>query len=64
MSSMQAALRRARRYGIVLLVIECMGASTVLIYGLWLLYSPLQEDFVEDRDHPGKPKVSAPFRCA
>ena len=45
------------RYGIVLLVIECMGASTVLIYGLWLLYSPVQEDFVADPEHPGKPKV-------
>lgn len=47
----------------MLLVIECMGASTVLTYGLWLLYSPLQEDFAEDPDHPGKPKVGCSFCC-
>ena len=46
-----------RRYGIVLLVIECMGASTVLTYGLWLLYHPVQEDFEEDPHKPGMPKV-------
>ena len=48
-----------RRYGIVLLVIECMGASTVLTYGLWLLYHPVQEDFEEDPHRPGMPKVHA-----
>ncbi len=46
-----------RRYGIVLLVIECMGASTVLTYGLWLLFHPVQEDFEEDPHKPGMPKV-------
>ena len=50
-----------RRYGIVLLVIECMGASTVLTYGLWLLYHPVQEDFEEDPRNPGMPKV--PLSC-
>jgi hypothetical protein len=45
------------RYGILLLVVECMGASTVMTYGLWLLYNPVQEDFEEDLQHPGKPKV-------
>ncbi|BDA41271.1 Cellulose synthase 1 [Coccomyxa sp. Obi] len=44
-------------YGILLLVVECMGASTVVIYGIWLLYSPVQEDFVEDPHTPGLPKV-------
>ena len=34
-----------------------MGASTVMLYGLWLLYNPLQEDFIEDPSNPGKPKV-------
>lgn len=47
------------RYGILLLVVECMGASTVMTYGLWLLYNPVQEDFVEDPMNPGKPKVGA-----
>lgn len=45
------------RYGILLLVVECMGASTVLTYGVWLLYSPVQEDFTEDPHNPGLPKV-------
>ncbi len=45
------------RYGIVLLVVECMGASTVLIYGLHLLYDPVMEDFAEDPNCPGKPLV-------
>ncbi|KAK9908885.1 hypothetical protein WJX75_004221 [Coccomyxa subellipsoidea] len=44
-------------YGILLLVVECMGASTVLTYGVWLLYSPVQEDFTEDPHNPGLPKV-------
>ena len=51
-----------RRYGIVLLVIECMGASTVLTYGLWLLFHPVQEDFEEDPHKPGMPKVHLSFQ--
>jgi hypothetical protein len=47
----------------VLLVVECMGASTVLIYGLHLLYDPVMEDFVEDPNCPGKPLVS-PLKLA
>lgn len=35
-----------------------MGASTVVIYGVWLLYSPVQEDFIEDPQNPGLPKVA------
>ena len=45
------------RYGIVLLVVECMGATTVLIYGLHLLYDPVMEDLEEDPNCPGKPLV-------
>ena len=45
------------RYGIVLLVVECMGATTVLIYGLHLLYDPVMEDLPEDPNCPGKPLV-------
>ena len=41
----------------MLLVVECMGASTVLIYGLHLLYDPVMEDFAEDPNCPGKPLV-------
>ena len=51
------------RYGILLLVVECMGASTVVLYGVWLLYSPVQEDFVEDPHTPGLPKVHIHPRC-
>lgn len=47
----------------MLLVVECMGATTVLIYGLHLLYDPVMEDFVEDPKCPGKPLVS-PFELA
>lgn len=41
----------------MLLVVECMGASTVLIYGLCLLFHSVQERFEEDPHHPGMPKV-------
>ena len=44
-------------YGIVLLVVECMGATTVFLYGTNLLFNPVHEAFVEDERQPGTPKV-------
>ena len=41
----------------MLLVVEIMGATTVLVYGLHLLYNPVMEDFTEDPNCPGKPLV-------
>ena len=45
----------------MLLVVECMGATTVLVYGLHLLYNPVMEDFPEDPNCPGKPLVRPPI---
>lgn len=44
-------------YGIVLLCVECMGATTVVIYGVNLLYNPVHETFPDDERQPGCPKV-------
>jgi hypothetical protein len=44
-------------YGIVLLVVEFLGATTVINYALNLLWNPVHEKFLEDRDHPGLPLV-------
>ena len=46
-------------YGIVLLCVECMGATTVVIYGINLLYNPVHESFPDDERQPGCPKVNA-----
>lgn len=59
-SVVRGGLETLCRYGILLLVVECMGASTVVTYGTWLLYSPVQEDFTADPHNPGKPKVHFP----
>ena len=45
------------RYGIYLLIVEILGASTVILYGTNLLWNPVIEKFPEDTDSPGKPKV-------
>ena len=47
----------------MLLVVEIMGATTVLVYGLHLLYNPVMEDFTEDPNCPGKPMV-CPLNCS
>ena len=57
MNALSSAGLGLRRYGIVLLVVEVMGTSTVLIYGLCLLFHTVQEHFQEDPHHPGMPKV-------
>ena len=45
-------------YGIILLVVECMGATTVVIYGINLLFNPVHEAFQDDERQPGTPRVS------
>lgn len=47
-----------------MLVVECLGASTVMLYGINLLWDPLYEKFVEDSRQPGTPKVSSSSRLA
>ena len=51
--------RKYTWYGIVLLCVECMGATTVVIYGINLLYNPVHESFLDDERQPGCPKVNA-----
>ena len=45
-------------YGIVLLVVECFGATTIAMYGLNLLWRPVHEKYPPDPEAPGKPLVS------
>ena len=40
-------------YGVALLVVEIMGATTVVNYGMNLLFNPMHEKFPEDPDSPG-----------
>ena len=48
------------RYGIYVLIVEIIGATTVFLYGTNLLYDPVVEKPQEDPDNPGRPKV---LRC-
>ncbi|KAK9864111.1 hypothetical protein WJX84_001594 [Apatococcus fuscideae] len=41
-------------YGVALLVVEIMGATTVVNYGMNLLFNPMHEKFQEDPDSPGR----------
>jgi endoglucanase len=50
-------LGRFLAYGIFVLVVECMGATTTLLYGVNILLHPVHEDMLEDPAHPGLPKV-------
>lgn len=45
-------------YGIYLLCVEVLGFTTTIIYGLNLLWNPVIEQFPEDPESPGRPKVS------
>lgn len=47
-------------YGIVLLVVECFGATTIAMYGLNLLWRPVHEKYPPDPEVAGKPLVSLP----
>ena len=39
------------------LIVEIIGASTVMLYGVNLLWNPVIEKFEEDPMLPGRPKV-------
>lgn len=46
-----------RRYGVLVLVVEIMGASTVVLYGVNLLFTPDPPMYESDPARPGLPKV-------
>lgn len=46
-------------YGIVLLIIEVLGATTVVLFGINLLWEPLHEKYPPDPERQGVPKVRA-----
>ena len=48
---------------IAMLVVECLGASTVLLYGLNLIWDPLYNEFEDDPKMPGVPKVMYKTAC-
>eukprot|EP00884_Botryococcus_braunii_P018967 jgi/Botrbrau1/5754/Bobra.0134s0026.2 len=48
-------------YGIFVLIVEIMGATTTILYGVNILLHPVHEEMVEDPAHPGVPKVSMPY---
>ncbi len=50
-------------YGIYLLCVEVLGFTTTIIYGLNLLWNPVIEQFPEDPESPGRPKVSKGNLC-
>ena len=47
-------------YGVIVLVVEVMGAATTLLYGLNLLFHPINDPLPEDPLHPGLTKVHPP----
>lgn len=49
---------RRLRCSIAMLVVECLGASTVTLYGINLLWDPLYDKFEDDPRQPGTPKAS------
>ena len=55
-------LGRYLPYGILVLIIEIMGATTTLLYGVNLLRHPVNPPPPEDPANPGLPKVQPPLR--
>ena len=53
------------RYGWVVLVVEMIGATTIVLYGVNLLFNPVVMVYEEDPAHPGKPITRRPYhvRC-
>lgn len=41
------------RYGILVLVVEMLGATTTLLYGLNILFDPVHETLPQDSENPG-----------
>lgn len=44
-------------YGIFVLIVEIMGATTTILYGVNILFHPVHEEIIPDPEHPGVPKV-------
>jgi hypothetical protein len=42
---------------VFVLIVEIIGATTVMLYGVNLLWTPVIEKFEEDPMLPGRPKV-------
>lgn len=45
-------------YGIFVLIVEIMGATSTISYGINLIWSPINSPLAEDPANPGLPKVS------
>ena len=54
-------LKPAGRYGIIVLVVEGMGFTTVILYGVNLLFNPVIMVYEEDANFPGKPITRRPY---
>ena len=52
-----------RRYGIIVLVVEGMGFTTVVLYGVNLLFNPVIMVYEEDINNPGKPITRRPYHA-
>lgn len=48
-------------YGIFVLIVEIMGATSTISYGINLIWSPVNPPLAEDPANPGLPKVG--FQC-
>ena len=58
-------LGRYLPYGIFVLIVEIMGATTTLLYGVNILWHPVNPPLPEDPNNPGLPKAcfAASFVC-
>jgi hypothetical protein len=54
-------LGRYLPYGIFVLIVEIMGATTTLLYGVNILWHPVNPPLPEDPNHPGLPKACSLF---
>ncbi len=50
-------LGRYLPYGIFVLIVEIMGATTTLLYGVNILWHPVNPPLPEDPNNPGLPKA-------
>ena len=48
-------------YGWYVLIVEIMGATTVILYGVNLLWNPVLTPYMEDPDNPGLTLVRHPY---
>jgi len=55
-------LGRYLPYGIFVLIVEIMGATTTLLYGVNILWHPVNPPLPEDPNNPGLPKAR-PLSC-